>query len=120
MNSPIQSKISTIFIPVRQIETARDWYCDILGIEASEKIVAGHLYIIFLEGGSHLVLDSNIFAKRIVDDAPLFHFNTDSVEDAYAFLNDKGVVLTSDIENGHWFTFKDPDGNTLMVCRPDD
>ena len=43
---PILSKIGTVFIPVRNIEEARDWYCDILGLSAEGEILFGHLYIV--------------------------------------------------------------------------
>src|SRR5699024_7544734 len=33
MYSPILKQIGTIFIPVSNIEKARDWYCDILGVK---------------------------------------------------------------------------------------
>lgn len=32
-------------------------------------------------------------------------------------MTDKGVEIITDIKNGHWFTFKDPDDNVLMVCK---
>ncbi|MEY2196968.1 VOC family protein, partial [Neobacillus sp. BF23-41] len=30
--NPILNQIGTVFIPVRNIEEARNWYCDILGL----------------------------------------------------------------------------------------
>lgn len=63
-----------------------------------------------------LILDSKIFPKHTSHDAPLFHFNTPAIEEAYTFLKETGVKLESEIENGHWFTFRDPDGNVLMAC----
>ncbi|MER2116261.1 MAG: VOC family protein, partial [Solibacillus isronensis] len=29
----------------------------------------------------------------------------------------KGVELITEIEQNHYFNFKDPDGNILMICQ---
>ncbi|MGF9799284.1 MULTISPECIES: VOC family protein [Brevibacillus] len=39
------------------------------------------------------------------------------IDAAYRFLEELGVELTSPIQHGHWFTFKDPDGNALMAAK---
>lgn len=117
VQNPIHKKIGATFIPVSDIEKARDWYCDILSIEPKGEVAHGHIYVIPLEGGHNLVLDSKIFNQRSISEAPMFHFNTDDVEASYRFLKEKGVQEMSDIQHKHWFNFKDPDGNVLMVCR---
>jgi predicted enzyme related to lactoylglutathione lyase len=117
MSSPIQRKVGAIFIPVSDIELAREWYSELLGIKADGEIIGGHLYVIPLEGGSGLVLDSKIYPKRATGKAPLFHFNTDNIEEAYQFMKVKGVNIISDIEHDQYFNFKDFDGNILMVCK---
>ncbi|WP_202077486.1 VOC family protein [Caldalkalibacillus salinus] len=115
--SPIKHNIGATFIPVKNIEAARDWYCDILGLEPDGDILFGHLYVIPLANGNGLVLDSKIYPQRSTGDAPLFHFDTEDIQQSYDFLNEKGVHITSDIEHGHFFHFKDPYGNALMVCQ---
>jgi len=35
--NPVLNQIGTVFIPVSNIEKARDWYCDILGYRQMEK-----------------------------------------------------------------------------------
>ena len=62
MDSPIRKQIGTIFNPVSNIEQARDWYCDILGLKADKEIQFGHLYVIPLHG-TGIVLDSKIYEK---------------------------------------------------------
>ncbi|WP_342558317.1 hypothetical protein [Metasolibacillus sp. FSL K6-0083] len=71
--NPILNQVGTVFIPVSNIEEARKWYCDILGLSADGEILFGHLYIVPMNG--------------------------------------------TEIEHNHWFNFKDPDGNYLMVCK---
>jgi catechol 2,3-dioxygenase-like lactoylglutathione lyase family enzyme len=117
MPSPIENRIGTTFIPVSNIEKARDWYCKLLGLPADGEILFGHLYIVpMAPGSSGLVLDSKVFTGP-QSSAPLFHFNTQDVHAAYRFLQENGVELVSEIQADHFFTFKDPDGNLLMVCK---
>ncbi|GIN73105.1 hypothetical protein J14TS2_35800 [Bacillus sp. J14TS2] len=116
MCSPILKEIGTVFIPVSNIEKARDWYCDILGLKAEGDIQFGHLYVISMNG-TGIVLDSKIYAKDKIFKTPAFHFNTEDIEEAFQFMKNKGVNLITNIEHGHYFNFKDPDGNILMVCK---
>jgi Lactoylglutathione lyase and related lyases len=114
--NPISNKINGIFIPVSHVEKARDWYCDILGLPTDGEIFFGHIYVLPMEGPD-LVLDSKIYSPEHVFTVPAFQFHTTDIEQAYEYMRDKNVELTTGIENGHWFNFKDPDGNLLMVCK---
>jgi catechol 2,3-dioxygenase-like lactoylglutathione lyase family enzyme len=116
MKSPILNQIGTVFIPVKDIEKARDWYCDLLGIEAAGEIQFGHLYVIPMEG-TGIVLDSKIYSEKNLFKAPVFHFNTLNIEEAYFYMKNKGIELVTEIEHGHYFNFKDPDGNMIMICK---
>ncbi|MOA24632.1 Glyoxalase-like domain protein [compost metagenome] len=64
-----------------------------------------------------MVLDSSIYSEDSYARTPMFHFNTDDIHKAYQLMKDKGVELVSEIENGHFFNIKDPDGNMLMICK---
>jgi catechol 2,3-dioxygenase-like lactoylglutathione lyase family enzyme len=114
--SPILNQIGTVFIPVRDIEKAKSWYCDILCLPEDGEILYGHLYVLPMEG-TGIVLDSKIFSEDAVFKMPLFHLNTNNIEEAYEYMKGKQVELTTEIKHGHWFNFKDPDGNHLMVCK---
>ncbi|WP_442600234.1 VOC family protein [Neobacillus sp. D3-1R] len=116
MTSPILNQIGTVFIPVSDIEKARNWYCDILALEADGEILFGHLYILPMKGIG-IVLDSKIYSEENTIKTPLFHFNSENIEEAYSFLLKKGVPITSEIQHDHYFTIKDPDGNQLMICK---
>jgi catechol 2,3-dioxygenase-like lactoylglutathione lyase family enzyme len=113
---PILNQISAGFIPVSNIENARDWYCGILGLPADGEILYGHLYILPMSG-PNIVLDSKIFAAESVYKVPAFQFGTNDINQAYDFMRANNVQLTTEIENNHWFNFKDPDGNLLMICK---
>jgi hypothetical protein len=116
--SIISSKVGAVFIPVSNIISAREWYCSILNLEPKYDIIAGHLCCIPLDNnGLNLVLDSKIYNEESLYRNPAFHFNTYNIHKAYQFLKERNVELVTDIENGHWFNFKDPDGNLLMICH---
>jgi catechol 2,3-dioxygenase-like lactoylglutathione lyase family enzyme len=114
--NPILNQIGTIFIPVSNIEKARDWYCDLLGLAADNEILFGHIYVLPMQG-TGIVLDSKIFSEKNIFTAPAFHFNTHNIDEAYEYMKKKNVELTTGIEHNHWFNFKDPDGNHLMICK---
>jgi catechol 2,3-dioxygenase-like lactoylglutathione lyase family enzyme len=111
----IEREIGTVFVPVRDIEAARDWYCDLLGVPATGEILFGHLYVVPMRRGSGLVLDSKNF-RGPYDAKPLFHFNTRDVHAAFAHMREKGVRLLGEVTDGAFFNFHDPDGNLLMVA----
>jgi catechol 2,3-dioxygenase-like lactoylglutathione lyase family enzyme len=114
--NPIKNHVGTIFIPVQNIKNSRDWYCDILGIPAEGEILFGHLYVLPMEG-TGIVLDSKIYSKENVFKTPVFHLDTENIQASYDFLVKKNVELVTGIEHDHWFNFKDPDGNHIMVCK---
>ncbi|WP_430791232.1 VOC family protein [Virgibacillus flavescens] len=114
--NPIINQIGTVFIPVKNIEQARDWYCDILCLPVTEDILFDHLYVLPMQG-TGIVLDSKMYEAEQVYQKPPFHLNTYDIEDAFAFMNNKGVQMVTGIEHGQWFNFKDPDGNVLMICE---
>ncbi|MGN7479494.1 VOC family protein [Solibacillus silvestris] len=116
MANPILNQIGTVFIPVSNIEDSRDWYCDILGVKNEEEIMFGHLYVIPMEG-TGIVLDSKIYSEEKIFKTPAFHLNTKNIKEAFQFMSNKGVNLITEIEHNHYFNFKDPDGNILMVCQ---
>ncbi|MBM7583710.1 catechol 2,3-dioxygenase-like lactoylglutathione lyase family enzyme [Bacillus pakistanensis] len=114
--NPIVNEIGTVFIPVSNIERARDWYCDILGLPVDGEVLFGHLYVLPMKG-TGMVLDSKIYSKDKIFKAPAFHLNTHNIEDAYKHMKKKKVELITEIEHDQWFNFKDPDGNVLMICK---
>ncbi|MCZ4136412.1 glyoxalase, partial [Escherichia coli] len=91
---------------------SRDWYCDILGLQADGEILHGHLYILPMKGPV-LILDSKIYAEDRVFKTPAFHFNTSDIQAAYDYLAAKKVNIMPRIER-NWLNFEDPDGNLLM------
>ncbi len=117
MTSPIKNQIRCNFIPVSDIEKAKDWYCKILDLPTEGEIIFGHLFILPMQGSAGIVLDSKIYAPEHVFRIPAIQFMTDDIEQSYAYMKEHNVELVTDIQYGQWFNFKDPDGNVMMVCK---
>ncbi|MUK89368.1 VOC family protein [Ornithinibacillus sp. L9] len=119
MSSPIKNKINTVFVPVRDIKKASDWYSTILGV--SGEVMHDHLFVASMKG-TGLVLDEMPAWRKKGEDitpfqAPAVQFVTDDIEASYRFMEANGVELVTDIQHGHFFVFKDLDGNMLMVMQ---
>lgn len=121
--SPIQNKVGSIFVPVRDIEQSRNWYCQLLGINAQEcEILNGHLCPLPMQG-TGIILDTMPMwggkepggAPHIT--TPVFMLLTNDLEESFAYATETGVNIVTSIENNQWFVIKDLDGNLLMVCR---
>lgn len=121
--SPVKNKVGTIFVPVKDIEKSRSWYCRVLGLNEEEcSIMNGHLCPLPMEG-TGLILDTMPMwggdapegAPAI--ETPAFMLMTDDLEGSLNFMKRLGVELVTEIEHNHWFVVKDPDGNKLMICR---
>lgn len=124
--SPIKLVVENVFIPVGEIGRARAWYRDVLGLPVGD-VLSGHLCCIPMEHGPGLLLDQKLTIDGVGPnvkrgDYPLFMFTTDDIHASLAFLQARGVdVVEYDgkvIHNGHWFNFRDREGNLLMVCGP--
>lgn len=119
---PIQRKVATVFIPVKDIERARAWYCRLLGFKERDcEIAYGHLCRMPM-AGAEIVLDTMPMwggqepggAPPI--ETPVVMLTTDDLQASLAYVDELGAERVTDIENDRWFVFKDPDGNKLMIC----
>ncbi|CAN7502747.1 VOC family protein [Devosia sp. LjRoot16] len=113
--SAIEREIGGVFVPVSDIERARDWYRGLFGLEPGGEIFFGHIHVLPMVEGSGLVLDSKGFAGPH-DKKPAFHFNTSDVHAARQQSVAAGAMEVGPVTDGVFFTFKDPDGNLLMVA----
>ena len=111
----IDTEIGAVFVPVSDIAKARDWYRALLGLPAGGEILFGHLHVLPMRNGSGLVLDSKGFDGP-QDRKPIFHFNSGQIEAAQVHAVAVGAQDVSAVTDGVFFTFKDPDGNLLMVA----
>jgi catechol 2,3-dioxygenase-like lactoylglutathione lyase family enzyme len=121
---PVRRRVSGVFIPVRDVDRAREWYRDVLGLQVGE-VISGHLCCVPMENGLDLLLDQKLSPEGPVEGIergmyPLFMLATHDIGTAAAFLRERGVELVAYhgevIQNGHWLNFRDCDGNLLMMC----
>lgn len=112
-----------MFLPVRDIEKARNWYCQLLGLNKDDcPIIAGHLCPLPMQGTS-IILDTmpkwggDRPAGAPPIETPACTFPTDDLEGSLQYVKSIGVELVTEIEHDHWFVIKDPDGNKLMISR---
>ncbi|WP_047985961.1 VOC family protein [Ornithinibacillus californiensis] len=119
MNNPLKNKVTTVFIPVKDVEIAKEWYANILGIEG--EIMHGHLCVLDMDG-TGIVLDEmpawrNAEGEISPFQAPFVQFATNDIHASHKWMKENGVVMVTGIEHEHYFVFKDLDGNMLMVCQ---
>jgi catechol 2,3-dioxygenase-like lactoylglutathione lyase family enzyme len=107
-----------LFIHVRDLGKAVDWYTQTLGFDLNWRN----------DEGGYACIDGRVLPITLVkvqeeDEfipsgrAP-FNFYALDIDEVYRNLKDKGIEM-GDIENLYntrWFWFKDPDGNRLEVC----
>jgi predicted enzyme related to lactoylglutathione lyase len=120
----VSPRVGNVFVPVQDVSRARDWYRDVLGLKVGE-IIAGHLCVIEMGQGPGLLLDQKLRPDGPVElsgrgEYPLFMFSTDNIDAALAYMHERSIeVVEYDgrvINNGHWFNFRDCEGNLLMMC----
>jgi len=111
----IDREIGGIFVPVSDIERSRDWYRAFFGLEPGGEVLFGHIYVVPMAAGSGLVLDSKDYIGPH-DRKPAFHINTSDIHAAREHAIQRGAAEVGPVTDGVFFTFKDPDGNLMMVA----
>lgn len=119
VTSPIQRVVGQVFIPVRNMASAIEWYADLLGFDPGTSSHGGTIYDIPSDGETRLALDANRTDFH-ASGPPRFFLWTQDMAATVRHLEDLGVRITSDIEDigsVYFVQFEDPDGNPLMVCQ---
>jgi catechol 2,3-dioxygenase-like lactoylglutathione lyase family enzyme len=106
--SPVNRKVGGVFVPVRDVQKAKEWYCKMLGIPEEGEVQFGHLYVLPLDG-LDLILDEmprwggENEKGAPPYETPAFMFQTDNIQAAYEHIKALGAELATDIQNNHWF-----------------
>ncbi|WP_243459289.1 VOC family protein [Metabacillus bambusae] len=123
MFKPIENRIDTIFIHVSDLERSIKWYSDLLGLEVREGKHTGPVYTLNMgDGRPGITLDNHCFEedyKFIPSNQPLFNLSASDINEAFKHVTEMGAEITSEIithPDLAEFSFKDPDGNIIMVC----
>lgn len=122
MGSPIANRIDTIFVHVTDLEKSVKWYGELLGLEIKGE-VHGPIYTFDMGvGRPGLTLDNHCFDDNYEVkplNQPLFNLSASDINEAYDHVTKLCAETVSEIQ--HFpdlseFSFKDPDGNIIMVC----
>ncbi len=119
----IENRVDTIFIHVTDLKRSVRWYGELLGIEVKQEKLSGPIYTLSMgEGRPGITLDNHCFDEEYnfsPSNQPLFNFSTIDIQQAFQHVKEMGgeimteIISYPDLEE---FSFKDPDGNILMVC----
>jgi predicted enzyme related to lactoylglutathione lyase len=117
--SPIENRIGNVFVPLSDMQRAVAWYSRLFGLEQGQTSHEGGIYDVPMAGETGSILDAN---KPVTGHSaqPLCLFLTDDISASLQWLRELGVEITGeprDIGSVIFATFKDPDGNELMVCQ---
>ncbi|MEF3306044.1 VOC family protein [Paenibacillus sp. GYB003] len=123
MPKPIENRIDTVFVHVTNLETAVRWYAELLGVDVGEGPFAGPIYTFGMgPGRPGLTLDDHCLEPDyafVPSNQPLFNLSAADIDAAYEHVRRLGAEIVTDIQTYpdlSDFTFKDPDGNIIMVC----
>ncbi|WP_284644773.1 VOC family protein [Paenibacillus silviterrae] len=123
LKSPIHHRIDTIFVHVTDLEASIKWYGKLMGVEVKEGDRKGPIYTFAMgPGRPGLTLDNHSMDdgyELLPSNQPLFNLSTEDIHAAYEHVVGMGAEIVEEIETFpdlSYFTFKDPDGNVLMIC----
>ena len=122
---PIVPKVPAIFIHVRNLRRAAEFYTQLLGLPYDPEADYGNgIYVIQMEDGVDLLLDANHAQHATPNSTFAMHatcmFATRDIDAAHSWLEIQGVEIVTDLyrdANVAFFNFKDPDGNIQMLCQ---
>ena len=123
MFKSIENRIDTIFVHVTDLERSIKWYIDLLGLQVREGIHNGPVYTLNMgDGRPGITLDNHCNeegCKFIPSNKTLFNFSASDIHVAFNHVTTMGAEIITEIithPDLQEFSFKDPDGNIMMVC----
>jgi catechol 2,3-dioxygenase-like lactoylglutathione lyase family enzyme len=121
MTSPLSTRVGQVFIPVRDMPAAVDWYSRLFGFDVDTGRL-GHEDTIFdipTDAPPYLCLDAT--QPGFVASGPArYFFLTDDLDATVAHLravDAAEISAVEDIGSLRFVTFRDPDGNVLMAAQ---
>ena len=119
MTTPIRNMVKALFVHVDDLDKATEWYSTLLGQPILPERKGGPVYFFELEGGTHLILDSNVNNPKGAL-RPAAMFDTEDIDAAFSFLQAQGATILTEVQRYPdvcFFNFQDPQGNVAMVCQ---
>jgi catechol 2,3-dioxygenase-like lactoylglutathione lyase family enzyme len=122
VTSPLSTRVGQVFIPVRDMQAAVEWYSRLFGFEV-EAGRLGHEDTIFdipTDVPPYLCLDANQPDFVASGPARCFFLTGDlpATVDHLGTIGATDVSAVEDIGSLCFVTFRDPDGNLLMAAQP--
>lgn len=120
---PISNRIDTVFIHVSNLKDSVRWYGKLLGVDIKDEEYRGPIFTFDMgQGRPGLTLDNHCFDddyEFIPSNQPIFNFSAVDIQAAFQHVQNLGAEIVTEIQTYpdlSEFSFKDPDGNILMVC----
>ncbi len=120
------TRISSIEVPVSNLERSIDWYIKIIGLEVQHKDSQSAMLTLNAKGVPTIFLvETESIEKlqfkntRTNINHSVIDFYTSDLEGYYNFLIEQGVEVGKlNMHSGFGgFGFRDPDGNSLSACN---
>lgn len=119
---PLFDRIESVFLPVRDLDRALDWYQRTLGLTLVHHWGEGaHLQVLEGETLLTLVQQEHMEPRGMVHEAaqaPHFNLKVSNIRRCRRWLRSHGVPVTDLLQNPYiyCFNFWDLDGNLIGVC----
>ncbi|UFU00660.1 VOC family protein [Radiobacillus kanasensis] len=123
MALPIHTSVNNVFIHVKDLKKAAEWYSTLLGLSFNPNQIESPVYNIPVPGKTGLTLDDHSFDPSFTftrTNAVLFNFYAEDIDEAYNYVLSKNGKIVREIErigSFAYFNFEDLDGNVLMICN---
>jgi predicted enzyme related to lactoylglutathione lyase len=106
-----------ITLLVRELETSRRFYADVIGLKTSPEIRPNAVAFATQPIG-FAIRQSQIDLEAVPGQGVILWFRTDDASALHAHLKEEGVSITQELAEGPFgkmFTFSDPDGYLITV-----
>ncbi|OZB95023.1 VOC family protein [Paenibacillus sp. XY044] len=117
--SPIPPRIGGVFVDVKHMPAAAQWYSGLLGVEYDDAAAAQRIYSVPTASGAVLLLDHNRHLNR-ESFTELFFFETEDFDAALQFVRTNGFDLADEPQRFpdlSEFALLDPDGNRIVIAQ---
>lgn len=115
-NPPIENRISSLVVPVIELERAAQWYARFLGRSIKpDRLNRGPVCGFDMSGGTGVLLDDNR-NNRDWPKLPTFMLKASDIRQAYRLMENKNADILRGIEQDRHFFAADPEGNPMIVC----
>ncbi|MCC3376593.1 VOC family protein [Cohnella sp. REN36] len=119
---PLENRIGSAIVHVTDLRRSAEWYSRLLGLPILEERLNGGPVYWFDLPGTGLLLDDHSGHRRDPDwrqeALPRFMLPVADIDEALAYVRERAEILDGPHRHEGManFTFRGPDGNTLMAC----